>query len=254
MLHTPADVERIRDVIGHPLWRPPSRHIWAGVSRLITRAWSELLPDVRCVPNGIDLAHWSSPDRPRPRRRHAVWTGRITREKGLHLAIEASRLAGFTLAISGPVSERAYFDAEIAPRLGSDVTYVGHLDHSALPAFLRSGSVYVFSPLWPEPFGLALVEALAAGTPAAALPHGAVPEILTPAGGVLSDGADAESLAAAIVEAAGRDREAVRSSVRRFDKTIMIDAYERLIAELLDPSPGVPVPQFSQPTRRSRCR
>lgn len=237
LLHTPADLERVRDVVSHPAWRPSARHAWAGVSRLTSEAWSVFLPGVHCVPNGIDLVHWSPQPRHRPRRRHAVWTGRITREKGLHLAVDAARRAGFSLAFSGPVADRHYFEAEIRPRLGPDVHYAGHLDHRHLPRFLQTGAVYVFSPLWPEPFGLALVEALAGGTPAAALPNGAVQEILTPAGGVLSPDAELDSLAAAIVEAAALDRGAVAASVQHLDKAIMIDSYERLLGELVDRTP-----------------
>ena len=82
------------------------------------------------------------------------------------------------IAIAGPIADRRHFDREVAPLLADDARYVGHLTHDELPGFLRRGSVFVSSPRWPEPFGLALVEAMACGTPAAALPRGAAHEVV----------------------------------------------------------------------------
>ena len=48
-----------------------------------------------------------------------------------------------------------------------------------LPRLIRRGRVFVSSPRWPEPFGLALVEAMACGTPVAALPAGAAAEVVS---------------------------------------------------------------------------
>jgi glycosyltransferase involved in cell wall biosynthesis len=203
VLHTPATLERVVEVVAATDWRPGRHHVWAGVSQTTSRDWARWLPDVRWVPNGVDLDRWAPrPDVRRPAR-HAVWSGRITAEKGLHVAIAAAELGGWELSISGPIADHAYFAEVVVPRLNDRIRYVGHLRHAALPAFLQSGAVYVFTPLWPEPFGLSLVEALAGGTPAAALPQGAVAEIVAPAGGVLAADSTAESLAVAMETAAG---------------------------------------------------
>lgn len=233
VLHTPATLARVNAVVRRPGWRASPRHAWAGVSELTSRDWRRLLPRVTVIPNGIDLAHW----RPRPgtvrQPRRAVWSGRITPEKGLVLAIEAARLAGWRLDIAGPVSDQRYFDAEVAPRLDDRIRYRGHLTHDELPAFLQAGTVYLFTPRWEEPFGLALVEALAGGTPAAALPVGAVPEIIRTAGGVLAATSTPEALARALDEAARLDRGPVAGTVARFDKRVMVDAYEAVLARLV---------------------
>lgn len=241
VLHTPATLVRVNAVLEADGWRPGERHVWAGVSEVTTQDWRRLLPEVAVVPNGIDLTHW----RPRPGRgdrrqaRHAVWTGRITPEKGLPLAIDAVRRAGWHLSIAGPVSDPEHFARDIAPRLGDDVRYRGHLGHDALPAFLRSGSVYLFSPLWPEPFGLALLEALACGTPAAALPTGAVREILGPRGGVVAVDSSVDALATALVQAARLDRAAVAASVAHLDRQVMLDAYEQVLHRLVAGEPSL---------------
>lgn len=232
VLHTPATLERVVAVIAATDWRPGRRHVWAGVSQTTSRDWARWLPDVRCVPNGIDLRRWGPLPGVRPVPGHAVWSGRITPEKGLALAIDAVRMAGWRLSISGPIADPAYFTDQIAPRLDDRIRYVGHLRHSELPAFLQTGQVFLFTPLWPEPFGLALVEALAGGTPAAVLPQGAVAEIVGTRGGVIADGCTAADLAAALPRAAALDRRRVASSVAGFSTTAMISAYEQVLAEI----------------------
>lgn len=239
VLHTPATLPHVLDVVADPTWRPGRHHTFAGVSRTTTRDWARWLPAVQAITNGVDLRHWAGDRERRGRgggrvrgRRHAVWSGRITPEKGLVVAIQAAQLAGWELSISGPVADPAYFSAEIAPRLSPTIRYAGHLSHAELPAFLRSGSVYLFTPLWPEPFGLSLVEALATGTPAAALPHGAVHEIVGPTSGVVAPDVTPASLAAAMEQARRLDRVEVAASVGRFALSGMVDAYEGLLVDL----------------------
>lgn len=232
VLHTPATLDRVVGVIAATDWRPGHRHVWAGVSQTTSRDWARWLPDVRCIPNGIDLRRWAPQPGVRPISGHAVWSGRITPEKGLDLAIDAVRMAGWRLSISGPIADPVYFADQIAPRLDDRITYVGHLRHSELPAFLQSGQVFLFTPMWAEPFGLALVEALAGGTPAAVLPQGAVAEIVGTRGGVIADGCTPADLADALARAATLDRRAVATTVAGFSTTSMVSAYEQVLAEI----------------------
>ena len=48
-------------------------------------------------------------------------------EKAPHLAIDAARLRGLQLRLAGPIVDAAFWEAEVAPRLGEDVHYAGHL-------------------------------------------------------------------------------------------------------------------------------
>jgi len=232
VLHTPADLPRINAVIGAPGWWPGPAHAYAAVSEHTAQDWRAVLPAVQCIPNGIDLRRWRPDAAQRPEPGLAVWAARITPEKGLPLAIQASRAAGMRIEIAGPIADRRHFDREVAPLLADDARYVGHLTHGALPKFLSRGSVFVSSPRWPEPFGLALVEAMACGTPAAALPRGAAREVVSATGGVLATESSASALARAIRRAAQLDRHSVRASVLRFDHTAMVGAYEQLLTDL----------------------
>ncbi|THG29911.1 glycosyltransferase [Naasia lichenicola] len=230
ILHTPPTLADVTAVVSSAGWTPGERHAYATVSRANAASWRHLLPSVEVVSNGVDLHRW----RPRThlRRRHALWAARITPEKGLHLAIDAARAAGIALEISGPIAHRAYFDEQIVPRLGADVRYRGHLDHDQLPRFLARGAVFIASPLWAEPFGLSVVEAMACGTPVAALPAGAMPELIAPAAGALAADDSVDALAQAIREALGRSRAAVRSAAAAYSDQGMVDGYERILRRL----------------------
>ena len=165
LLHTPATLERTLAAVTAPGWRPGARHAYAAVSEVTGRDWSRFLPEVHCIPNGIEVAAWAPRQPYSPIPDLAVWAARITPEKGLPLAIAATRAAGMRLEFSGPVADRRHFSEEVQPLLGADVRYSGHLNHEELPEFFARGSVFISSPTWAEPFGLAMVEAMACGTP-----------------------------------------------------------------------------------------
>jgi len=230
ILHTPANLDDVTAIVSRPGWSPSPLHRYVTVSESNARGWRGMLPEVDVVPNGIKLERWRSSVTPTPGL--AVWAARITREKGLHLAIDAARSAGVRFEFAGPISRRDYFDDEIVPRLGDGVRYRGHLQHHELADFFASGEVFVSSPLWEEPFGLTVVEALASGTPVAALPNGAIRELLGTEAGSISRSTDAAALASAITRARRIDRSHALAASRRFDFDAMIDGYESLLVEL----------------------
>lgn len=213
---------------------------FAAVSPSLAAQWQPLVPNPFVIGNGIDLAAF--PFRPVPEApASAVWTGRIVPEKGLHLAIDAARLAGMPLAFAGPRYDRAYWEAEIAPRLGPGVVDHGHLGLAALARRVGAARVAIASPRWEEPFGLVVAEALACGTPVAGFRRGALPDILDETCGRLARPDDVADLAAAIVAAATLDRGACRRrATALFDSGTMIDGYEALYRALATATPPVP--------------
>lgn len=230
VLHTPPTLVKVNAIISRPDWRPGSRHRFVGVSEFNSASWRTVLPRVDCIPNGIYLDQWA--DAGRAEDDLAVWSGRITPEKGLHVAIAAAREAGMRLHFGGPVAEPDYFDAEIRPLLGDDVVYHGHVDHRGLAELLSRGSVFVASSLWAEPFGLALVEAMACGTPVAALPNGAAAEVVNEHGGAVARDCSLEGLTEAIKLARDADRARVRANAQRYDAQLMVDRYLQVLQQL----------------------
>lgn len=222
--------------------RAPIRYV--AVSGATAEMWRHVADVSDIVLNGIDLARFPFRATPDPLR-YLVWYGRIVPEKGLAHAIDAARLAGLPLRIAGPVSDPAYFEGEIRPRLGGDVVYLGHLDHDALARLVGGASVALCTPCWEEPYGLVVAEALACGTPVAAYRRGGVPAILGDVGGALAAPDDVPSLAQAIVAALARDRATCRRRAERHcDAEQMVDRYEAIYHEMIR-APRMPEPVAS---------
>lgn len=200
---------------------------FTAVSSATAAAWSGTVK-AQVITNGIDLDRWPAGPGGEP----AVWTGRLVPEKAPHLAIDAARTAGLPIVLAGPALDVEYFGSQIAPRLGEDAEYRGHLGHHQLAALVGSATVAVVSSLWDEPYGLVAAEAMACGTPVAATPRGGLVELVAPDAGVLAAEESAEGLAEAMLRAAQLDRESVRAYA---DAELTLDRmvcdYERLYAE-----------------------
>jgi len=87
---------------------------------------------------------------------------------------------------------------------------------------------------WPEPFGLAMIEAMACGTPVIARPCGSVPEVLRDGvTGYIADSVD--QLAAAVRKIQDLSREACRAEFeRRFTVEHMADGYEQVYLDTIE--------------------
>lgn len=183
----------------------------------------------RVVPNGIDLAAW--PFSPRGDG-SAIWAGRITPNKAPHLAIEAASRAGVPLTLFGAIEDGDYFETRIRPHLSGRVRFGGHLAGGDLAVEYGRASVLLFTPQWDEPFGLAAIEAMACGTPVAAVAMGAVHEVLGPAGRFAAP--DGTGLDQALRAAMEIPRLIARRHVEQnFSLSRMIDAHEALYREVI---------------------
>ncbi len=208
-------------------------HALVAVSRSVSTQWRDVRAVDAVVMNGIDLKRFTFCAEPHPEP-YLVWYGRIVPEKGLHLAMEAARRVGLPLKIAGPVHDRRYYRERIEPALGSAAIHVGHLDHQKLAELVSGARAFLCAPLWDEPYGLVVAEALACGVPVAAFARGAIPEILDGSSGILARPDDAASLADAIPAAMRLERRACRHRAETVcDVRHMIDGYEALYAQLV---------------------
>jgi glycosyltransferase involved in cell wall biosynthesis len=166
-----------------------------------------------------------------------AFVGRMSPEKRPHVAIEIARRAGVRLLLAAKVDrvDREYFDEMVRPRLREPgIEYVGELGEADKVELLRRARGLLFPILWPEPFGLVMIEALACGTPVIARRCGSIPEVVAhgEVGFVCDD--DAELLRA--VELVDRlDRARCREHVARyFDVTRMARDYEQLFRRVAE--------------------
>jgi len=173
-----------------------------------------------------------------PEGGYLAFLGRISPEKRPDRAIAIARRAGLRLKIAAKVdaADRAYFERVIEPLLADPlIEFVGEIGDAEKSAFLGDARALLFPIDWPEPFGLAMIEAMACGTPVVAWRRGSVPE-------VVDDGvtgfvvASEDEAVAAVHRVSGLDRRRVRTVFeRRFTATVMarnyVDLYRRLGAD-----------------------
>lgn len=197
------------------------------VSATTAAAWALHGVAVDVIHNGVDTRAWSFG----LGGGGAVWSGRLVPEKAPHLAIAAAKAAGVPLTLYGPRHDGEYFEAAIRPHLDADVRYGGHVGPADLARALRMASVALITPVWEEPFGLVVAEALASGTPVAGFAQGALAELLDDDTGVLVAAGDVAALAEGIARAQRLDRRQCRARAERgFSRQRMIDSYEAWFA------------------------
>jgi glycosyltransferase involved in cell wall biosynthesis len=187
-------------------------------------------PQAAVVHNGIDLALWRNRMLPHTRNGRAVWTGRISFNKGTHLALQAAHLAGMGLDLFGPIEDMQYFETQCRPLLDEHRLYRGHRSAGELAEEYAKASVFAFTPLWDEPFGLVAIEAMASGVPVAGTDMGAVREVVGDCG-KLAAANTAPAIAEAMLKARDIPSDRCVERVREFftlDR--MLDGYERQYA------------------------
>jgi glycosyltransferase involved in cell wall biosynthesis len=204
---------------------------FAAVSHHTAAAWHEAVGDITVVPNGIDIQRWPLGPGGGP----LVWSGRITAEKAPQLAIAAARRARRPLVLAGPISDAHYFAAHVAPDLGDDVRYAGHLGQDQLARLMGQAAAALITPIWDEPYGLVVAEAMCCGTPVIAFARGGIPELIAPQAGRLIAQGDVAAMAAAIPQAERLPRRQVRDhAVRHCSSEAMLSAYLRLYRRMID--------------------
>ncbi len=83
--------------------------------------------------------------------------------------------------MAGKVNEEAeheYFAEAVEPYLSDRIYFRGEVDLETKDELYRRARCTLFPIQWPEPFGLVMIESLAAGTPVIAFRRGSVPEVI----------------------------------------------------------------------------
>jgi len=162
---------------------------------------------------------------------YLLFLGRFTEGKGVLAAIEVARRAGLKLVLAAAGNE--YYERVVAPLVDdTNVVYVGEVGGADKASLLGRARALLYPVQANEPFGLVMVEAMACGTPVAALRRGAVGEILEHGvtGGVFDS---LDELVEGLPSVLSLDRGRVRTrAVERFSADCMVrkhvEVYSRL--------------------------
>ncbi|CAN5117651.1 glycosyltransferase [soil metagenome] len=155
---------------------------------------------------------------------------RLLAYRRLDLAIEACRVLGRELFVVGEGPERSRLERLAG---GATVRFLGHVDRASLVDLFGRCHAYLLPGV--EDFGIAPLEAAAAGKPVVAYRGGGALETVRDGlTGVFFDRPEAGALADAMVRLDGLeiDRNAVRGHARRFDRQVFLDAWRDLLAEM----------------------
>lgn len=173
------------------------------VSEYLRRELETKVPGARgkveVVDSGVDLERFRvepSPDGP---TRFLCVGSLIDRKNVVRLAEAFARLGEGTLTFVGDGPLRS----ELEGRRGA--TVVGKVSHAEMPGWFARSHV-LCQPSLIEPFGLALLEAMASGRSVVATRVGGPPEFVTEQAGVLVDPADEEDLVRGLAAAAALPR------------------------------------------------
>ncbi len=154
--------------------------------------------DTKCrtVLNGIDVQRFLNAH---PAQRQTlplcdddfviVYSGRLTEDKGILPLIKAIKQTPEILHLKLMIVGASSYGKDKQPTsfikqlqqesesIKDKVVFTGFIDYEKVPSLLKMADIAVVPSMWEEPFGLTVVEAMAAGLPLITTRSGGIPEI-----------------------------------------------------------------------------
>lgn len=158
---------------------------------------SQILPTVY---NAVDVSKFPYVEK---KKNYFFTLARFSHDKGQHVAAKLCAQMGYRLQMAGTVAEISsprklsleianplsayrniaefrYYSDSIYPILINNpkIKYLGNVAGKKKLTLISNAKALLFPIDWEEPFGMAVIEALACGTPVIAMKRGAMPEII----------------------------------------------------------------------------
>ncbi|MCC5962987.1 MAG: glycosyltransferase family 4 protein [Rhodobacteraceae bacterium] len=209
----------------------------------------------RRIAGAVTLANPATPFLTGPARPAAqsgfLFVGDIHAYKGVFVLARAARQAGVPLVMAGDGQDRAALQREFP-----EITFAGWQDRAGLTELAARARAVVVPSLGPEPFGLALVEALACGLPVIVSDRALLAAEVVGAGAGLSARAgDRDDLARALARLAADDALVAQMAARawgaqaQFGKTAgqwcddILTLYDRVLTRARQRAASGPAPE-----------
>jgi glycosyltransferase involved in cell wall biosynthesis len=194
------------------------------------------MPDLNWVTtiyNGIDTSIF--PFDNNTNREYFAFLGRTSPEKGLKEICAMIKETQYQLKIAAKVDsvDKQYFEEEIQPLIDDEqIVFLGEVDHDGKVELLQGAKALLLWLNWEEPFGLAVIEAMACGTPVIVNKRGSMPEIIThEESGFLVDSLD--EMRERLADVSRIDPQACRDLVeKKFSAKVMAKEYLKLAGRL----------------------
>ena len=176
---------------------------------------------VMTVHNGISLARFVRTSTPAVTRQELgfsdddflmVFSGRVNKDKGIAELIDAMlklkdyphlKLMVLGSSFFGDANSKDTFVLQLkekAQAIQERIVFTGFIPYQDVPCYLQMADIAVLPSVWDEPFGLTIVEAMAAGVPLITTRSGGIPEICEGVATIVNRENLVSNLAAAILD------------------------------------------------------
>jgi len=147
---------------------------------------------------------------------YLLMMGSIAPHKNQKDGVLAAKAVGKRIILAGKIGNQKYWEQEIRPLVdGKAVVHKGEMEIREKISLLAGAEALLFPVVWPEPFGLVMIEAMSVGTPVVAYRNGAVPEVVVDGvtGFIVDEAQGLGGLAVALARIGELDAAACRKQV-----------------------------------------
>jgi len=199
---------------------------------------------IQTLYNGIDVKAFSSSKMPQKKRAEIglseedfviVYSGRVNKDKGVSELIDAMlmlqdksdiklMIIGSTFFANAP-NEDGFIRSlkEKAKKIEDRIVFTGYIPYSQMPSYLQLADIAALPSMWEEPFGLTIVEAMAAGLPLITTRSGGIPEICEGVATIVERDNIVDNLVTAIIDLYEHPEKRKQMATRALERSQIFD-------------------------------